>query len=118
SLIAIAMEWVRVPHEQLVALKACRRRLGSMNFGMTDKNKALLRKFNDARLLSRLLNLPDRLWRERVSDLKTSRHGFIELQNALAIEIELLVPLRMHNLSALQFDKHLIWPNGHDGPAL
>lgn len=117
SLIAIATEWVRVPEDHLMELKKFRRKLGSMNFGMTDKNMAFLRKFDDTQTLGRLLNLPDKLWRQLTRDLTTSRRGFVELQSGLAIEIELLVPLRMHNLSILEFDKHLQWPNGFDKPA-
>ena len=117
SLIAVASEWVKVPNDHLSALKAARRKFGPMKFGMTDKNKNLLRKFDDRPLLALLLNLPDKLWRERARDLKTSRRGFIDLQSALAIEILLVVPLRMNNLSALSFDKHIQWPHGHEKQA-
>jgi hypothetical protein len=78
SLIAIATEWVKAPDDQLMELKKIRRKLGSMKFGMTDKNKAFLRKFDDRQMLRRLLNLPDKLWRQLTIDLKTSRHGFDE----------------------------------------
>jgi integrase len=71
----------------------------------------------EGRLLARLIKLPDKLWRQRASDLKTSRLGFIELQSALAIEILLVAPLRMGNLSALCFDKHIRWPHGYERPA-
>ena len=118
SLIAIAKEWVRVPDEELLALKAARRRLGSMKFGMTEKNKTTLMKFNDKRVRRRMLNLPDQLWQERKRELKASRRGFIDLQTALGIEILLFVaPLRMENLSMLQFGKHIQWPHSYDRPA-
>ncbi len=117
SLVAIAAEWAKVPDVQLQTLKATRRKLGQIKFGLTDKNKNFLRKFDDARLLARLLNLPDKLWRRTASDLKTSRRGFVELQAALAIEILLVAPLRMGNLSVLCFDKHLRWPHGYEKPA-
>jgi len=117
TLIAIASEWVKVPNDHLQALKAARRRLGAMKFGMTDKNKNLLRKFDDPRLLVRLLNLPDKLWRQKISELKTSRRGFIELQGALAIEMLLFAPLRMNNLSSLSFKKHIQWPHGYEKAA-
>lgn len=117
SLIAIAAEWVEVPEDHLLALKKARRKLGQIKFGLTDKNKNLLRKFNDRRLLVRLLNLPDKLWRAATGALKTSRRSFIDLQSGLAIEVLLLVPLRMGNLSALTFDKHIQWPHGYEKPA-
>jgi integrase len=118
SLIAIAKEWVRVPNETLAALKATRHRLGALPIGLTDKNKDLLRQFNDKGLLRRLVNLPDRLWRHAAGELKASRRQFIDLQNALAIDILLVAPLRMRNLTALNFDEHIRWPQGHGRPAV
>ena len=63
SLIAIAKEWVKVPNDVLAALKAARQRLGTLPMGLTQKNKNALRQFNDQRLLRKLVNLPDKLWR-------------------------------------------------------
>jgi integrase len=118
SLIAIAKEWARVPNDALAALKAIRHKLGALPIGLTDKNKNLLRQFNDKGLLRRLVNLPDRLWRHAASELKTSRRQFIDLQNALAIDILLVAPLRMKNLTALNFDEHIYWPEGQGKPAI
>lgn len=118
SLIAIAKEWVRVPGEALAALKAIRHKLGTLPIGLTEKNKDLLRQFNDKGLLRRLVNLPDQLWRHAASKLKASRRQFIDLQNALAIDILLVAPLRMSNLTALNFDEHIRWPQGQGKPAI
>ena len=118
SLIAIAKEWVRVPNEILAALKAVRHKLGALPIGLTEKNKDLLRQFNDKGLLRRLVNLPDRLWRHVAGELKASRRQFIDLQNALAIDILLVAPLRMKNLTALNFDEHIRWPQGQGKPAI
>jgi len=118
SLIAIAKEWVRLPNDALAALKATRHKLGALPIGLTDKNKNLLRHFNDKGLLRRLVNLPDRLWRHAVGELKTSRREFIDLQNGLAIDILLVAPLRMKNLTALNFDEHIHWPEGQGKPAI
>jgi integrase len=118
SLIAIAKEWVRVPGEALAALKAIRHKLGALPIGLTEKNKDLLRQFNDKGLLQRLVNLPDRLWRHAAGELKASRRQFIDLQNALAIDILLVAPLRMRNLTALNFDEHIRWPQGQGKPAV
>jgi hypothetical protein len=57
SLIAIGKEWVRAPNDALAALKATRHRLGTLPIGLTEKNKDLLRQFNDKGLLRRLVNL-------------------------------------------------------------
>lgn len=89
-----------------------------MPSGLTEKNKAMLRQFNDERLLARLLTLPDKLWRHAASQLNTSRREFIELQDALAIDILLVALLRMKNLAALRFDEQIQWPHGHGKPAV
>jgi integrase len=118
SLIAIAREWVRVPNDALVALKATRSKLGALPIGLTEKNKTMLRQFNDRRLLRMLVNLPDRLWLHAASELKSSRREFIDLQNALAIDILLAAPMRMKNLTALKFGEHIEWPQGQGKPAI
>ena len=118
TLIAIAGEWVKAPADTLSTLKALRRKLGTLPPGMTEKNKALLRKFDDPRLLEELIKLPDRVWRRARRDLATSRRPFIDLQSALAIDLLLHVPLRMENLSELNFEQHLHWPQGRGKPAL
>jgi integrase len=118
TLIAIAKEWVKVPAETLTALKELRRKLGVLPTGLTEKNRTLLRTFDDPRLLEALLQLPDKLWRRARRELATSRRPFIELQTALAIDLLLHVPLRMENLAALDFEQHLHWPQGRGKPAL
>jgi integrase len=118
TLIAIAAEWVKTPADTVVTLKVLRRKLGTLPPGMTEKNKALLRKFDDPHLLEELIQLPDRLWRRARRDLATSRRPFIDLQSALSIDFLLHVPLRMENLSELNFEQHLHWPQGRGKPAL
>ncbi len=115
---AIASEWVKAPAERIAKLKELRSKLGGLPTGLTEKNKALLRQFDDPRLLSALLELPDKLWRAARRKMATSRWPFIELQTALAIDILLHVPMRMQNLTSLQFDVHLHWPQGRRRPAL
>jgi integrase len=117
TLIAIAKEWVMVPPETLATLKALRRKLGSLPSGLTEKNKDFLRQFDDPRRLDAIIQLPDKLWRQTRRDLAISRRPFIDLQSALAIDLLLHIP-RMENLSALNFEQHLYWPQGRGKPAL
>ena len=118
TLIAIAKERGMVSPEILATLKALRRKLGSLSTGLTEKNKDFLRQFDDPRKLEAIIGLPDKLWRQTRRELATSRRPFIDLQSALAIDLLLLIPLRMENLSALNFEKHLHWPQGRGKPAL
>jgi integrase len=117
-LITIASEWVGAPADQLSTLKKLRGKLGSLRSGMTEKNKALLRKFDDPRLVASLVGLPEKLWRTARRNLALSKRCFVDLQTALAVDILLHTPLRMENLAPLKFDEHLHWPQGRGKPAL
>jgi integrase len=117
-LITMASEWVKVPADQLAELKKIRTKLGGLRRGLTDKNKELLRKFDDPRVLRRLVGLPDQLWRKARRNPPNSNHWFVELQIALAIDILLHVSPRIENLSAIRFDEHLHWPQGRGKAAL
>ena len=74
TLIAIASEWVKVSAEVIATLKQLRHKLGSLPSGLTEKNKALLRKFDDVRLCEMLVELPDRLWRQARRTLSGGSH--------------------------------------------
>jgi hypothetical protein len=43
TLIVIASEWVKLPPDEIAALKALRSKLGPRPFGLTEKNKSMLR---------------------------------------------------------------------------
>jgi len=117
TLVAIAGEWVEVSARQMAQLKELRSKLGGgAQRGFTEKNRALLRRFDDPRLVVQLVQLPDKLW--RAARRSPGKRSFIDLQNALAIDILLHVPLRIENLSELRFDQHIYWPQGRGKPAI
>jgi integrase len=118
TLVAIGSEWVKLPAEKIAELKRLQSKLGTLPPGLTEKNKALLRKFEDPCLLTALVQLPDTLWHRARRGLSTSRWPFIDLQSALAIDLLIHFGLRMQNLSSLRFDAHLHWPQGRRKPAL
>jgi integrase len=118
TLIAVAIEWVKASAPDIAEMKKLRGRLGSLLSGLTDKNKSMLRRFDDPRLLHSLLQLPDKLWRKARRDLAKSKRPFIDLQCALAIDILLHTPLRMKNLAAVNFVDNLHWPQGRGKPAM
>jgi integrase len=118
TLVAIASEWVNPPAEEIALLKKLRGKLGTLPLGLSEKNKALLRRFDDPRLLTALVALPDRLWHKARRGLATSRQPFIELQTSLALDLLIHVPLRLRNLTSLNFSEHLHWPQGRRKPAV
>jgi integrase len=118
TLIAAAKEWVKLSADKLEILKGLRRKLGALPSGLTTKNEDLLRRFDDPRLLQSLIALPDRLWREASREPAGSGRAFLLFQNAIAIDLLIHAPLRMHNLSALSYDRHLHWTQGPGKPVL
>jgi integrase len=118
TLIAIAKESAGLSVDDVTALKKLRRKLGVLPSGLTDKNKSFLRRFDDTQLIDSLLTLPDKIWRNARRGLSKSKRPFIDLQTSLAIDILLAIPLRMKNLTSLNFRDHLHWPNGRGKPAM
>lgn len=118
TLIAIASEWVKAPADAIATLKALRSKLGTLPSGLTEKNTTLLRVFDDPRLITDLVQLPDRMWHAARRRPGKSRRAFVDLQTALAVDILIHVPLRMQNLAPLKFGTHLHWPQGRRKPAL
>jgi integrase len=115
TLIASGSEWAKLPADEIAALRS---KLGPLPFGLTEKNRSMLRRFDDPRLVTDLIHLPDRLWTAARRRLPTSRRAFIDLQTALAIDFLIHVPPRPQNLASLNFQKHLHWPQGRRKPAL
>ena len=69
-------------------------------------------------MLEEFASLPDKLWRKGLRDLATSRKALLILRDAIAIDLLLHCPTRMQNMSDLNFELHLCWPQGRGKPAL
>jgi integrase len=108
SLKAIAQHWVKVDAGHLEQLRAICKRVNPGRRGMTDKNRALLRQFDQPRNIDALVNLPQRVVAEVRRKKVPARTESMMVQVALAIEILLMVPIRVGNLVALDLDRHLI----------
>jgi integrase len=75
--------------------------------GLTPKNKATLRQFDDPAALRRLIELPKRLWTEVKREEKPNFRTFAKAQAALGIAILTYMPVRPENLTELAFDINL-----------
>jgi integrase len=73
---------------------------------MTDKNRTCLQQFEDGRKLHALLDMPDRVFNLAVRQDDGHRMHAVDAAMALAVAIELELPLRAHNLVALRLDRH------------
>ena len=112
ALVGIAREWKEVAPELLVELRRLASRIPAPLSGITDKNKRALRQFDDPAVLRRLYDFPTRLWGEVKRDRKANRYTLAKAQAALAIAIVSFIPVRLQNLAALEFDKHLFMREG------
>lgn len=118
TLVSTAQEWAKVPPEHLQELKRLRARLPALPKGLVPKNRTLLRRFEDPVLVHKLLELPAILWREAIFRKPFTHKAMVKAQLAIALGIQLTVPLRPRNLYGLSFDRHIHEPSGPGGPLL
>ena len=64
ALVQIGREWVKLKPHELAELTRLTGKMPMPTLGLTQKNKAALRQFDDPAVLQRLLDLPRRLWAE------------------------------------------------------
>jgi integrase len=112
TLIEIARRWVKVDAPVLDELKRLVSKIPVPLPGLTSKNKARLRQFDDPENLRRLIEFPDRLWAEVKRDKKPNFRTVLKAQAALAIGLPSFMPIRPQNLWALEFDKHIFLHEG------
>jgi hypothetical protein len=112
-LMAVAELHVKLAPGEIAALKRKTKRYRHSPVGLTQKNKTLLRQFDDETLCAKLFRLPDQLMREgremMASDLANAARQF---QAGLAIGILLNAPMRSQNLIALDLGRHIRFDRG------
>lgn len=118
TLVALARHWVKVPGAQLEQLLRFRRKTATRASGLTEKNRKLIRQFEDPVLRARLLSLPETLVAQARTRKLSPVRRLQRIQIALAIELLLAAPMRLQNLARLQLDRQLQWPTGRDGQVL
>jgi integrase len=113
---AVAHHWLRVPADELRRMKALRRRILVPRRGMTERNRAILRQFDDPRALAALFSFgPDQFAEARRRDdgsARTARRAAI----ALAVELLIWCPIRISNLIGIHLDDHICRARSDDGP--
>jgi integrase len=112
-LMAVAELHVKLKPGEIADLKKKTKRYRHSPVGLTQKNKTLLRQFDDETLCAKLFRLPDQLMREgrelMAHDLATAARQF---QAGLAIGILLNAPMRSQNLIALDLGRHIQFDRG------
>jgi integrase len=104
---AIAKHHVDVPGPILDRLRRMAARVTPPVQGMTLKNRAALRQFQDVEAQKRLVQLPATLFAALPAGGPPGRRLAIRLQLALAVEILLVAPMRLRNLCRLELGRHL-----------
>jgi integrase len=107
-LLSVGRHWVKVGAEDEAALKDLARRCRPVRRGMTQKNRATLRQFNDHALARRLLGLPDLIHEELSRQPELTPAQAQRLMRALAVGLLLAAPIRLQNLTGLDLQRHLI----------
>jgi hypothetical protein len=107
TLVEIARRWVEARAAVLEKLKRLAGRVPTPVPGLTTKNKATLRQFDDPANLRKLFEFSNRLWAEVKRDARPSFRTLLKAQAALAVGILCYMPIRPQNLWALKFDEHL-----------
>ena len=93
--------------DHMAKLQAVVKKLGKRKFGMTEKNRELLRKFEDPMKELAILELPDTLADLRALRKLSPARAALQVQTAVAVEILLFGAPRMKNLVGLRIDRHL-----------
>ena len=110
ALTAIGRHHLKLDKDHLdrLALK----RLSTASRGLTEKNRKLLRQFDDLVNIVELLRLPEKLI-SIASRNRNLRAGALQAQLAVAVEILIMAPIRLGNLCSLDIEQHLVRPRRH-----
>jgi integrase len=109
TLLVIAKHHARLPEEDLQKLRTYCARLKPTRQGMTVKNRARLRQFDDPQNLNHLLLLPEALVQEAKAKALAPARAAAMVETALAIELLLMTALRIKNLATLNLDDNIQW---------
>lgn len=75
--------------------------------GLTERNRTRLRQFDDPEVVGRMMLVPGNLMKGLARTKTPSRRDALRVQTAVAIEILLMAPIRLENLTELAMNRHL-----------
>jgi integrase len=106
--IKIAKWWVKAPAEEIAELQKIRREVAPKETGMTPRNRARLRQFDDPENLRRLIELPQAIVRALPRQGTPSYLQALRVQSAVGIAILTIAPMRIKNLASLHLGRHVV----------
>lgn len=107
-LLGIAKHWVRADQACLDGLRALAIRCTPETSGMTAKNAATLRAFDDDAAVQRLLHLPRRVFGRVRQREPLNRRDAHRIETELMVDVLLAAPMRLRNLVSLRLDEHVV----------
>ena len=114
----LAKHWVKASEADCRKLGEYAKELGVKNRGMTVKNRKRLRQFDDTINVDALLGLTDRVLREVRRDDAGHRRDALRAMYAVAVGFLIAVPIRVKNLTSLEFERHLERANSGGQPMI
>lgn len=109
QVVIIARDWVKVGDIELEPLRRLLARVSpSHRGGMTEKNRAVIREFEDRTMVLRLVRLPDVLFKLADREPAHSKHRGFKQATAVMIAILLCAPIRVLNLASIRVEHNLI----------
>lgn len=109
QIVIVARDWVKVPQAQLDILRKLAGRVApDRRGGMTEQNRAILREFEDPKLILRLVQLPDALFEAACREPVNAWARGQKQSVAVAIAILLAAPVRVLNLSRIEIGRNLL----------
>ncbi len=109
TLIDAARHWVKASEADIESLRGLARSITPKTGGMTDRNRARLRQFDNQSAVHRLIGLPGLVFDALPPEGRLSPAQALRAQSALAVAILILgAPLRIKNLASLQLGVHVL----------
>ena len=105
---SVADHWVEVDEADLVAMKRLVSRLSPEKSGMTAKNRARLRPFDDEETVRRYLSLPEIIRQTVEKDKRPAKVKAVLAQMAAALAMLQVAPVRIKNLVGINMHQHLV----------
>lgn len=100
-----------LPEDQRDALASLAKKVAQpAQNGMTDRSRARLRVLQDPRHKNRLLTLPEHLFSKYRSTAQRAKMNALAREDALAIAILLVCPIRVGSLAGIDLGKHIQRP--------
>lgn len=109
QLLSIARYHARLPEAQLAELKRLKSLVTHKDIGMTQKNRARLRQFDNELNVYRLVLLPREIMARASKEATPSSRIARMVMLAIAIEIMLNIPLRVKTLSSIDIETDFKW---------